>query len=136
MDRILRFATTLMVAGSLIMASFSVGSGTAHATGPSYQGGNCPGGMTCTHWCPGDPPIPGSQVIWWDWNICHDWYWTSEGVIDIDANTIYPWHGSPHEAPRRLRPHLRIRPRRRSRFRRIAHHGLRSWRPRAAAVCE
>ncbi|BCO35733.1 hypothetical protein BMW24_007335 [Mycobacterium heckeshornense] len=99
MDRILRFATTLMVAGSLIMASFSVGSGTAHATGPSYQGGNCPGGMTCTHWCPGDPPIPGSQVIRWDWNICHDWYWTSEGVIDIDANTIYPWHGSPHEAP-------------------------------------
>ncbi len=59
MDRILRFATTLMVAGSLIMASFSVGSGTAHATGPSYQGGNCPGGMTCTHWCPGDPTDTG-----------------------------------------------------------------------------
>ncbi|MDT5324828.1 MAG: hypothetical protein QOF25_1980, partial [Mycobacterium sp.] len=67
--------------------------------GPSYGGGNCPPGMgTCTTWCPGDPLIPGNQVITWDWNICHDWYWNSEGTVDIATNTIYPWHGVPHEA--------------------------------------
>jgi hypothetical protein len=38
-------------------------------------------------------------VITWDWNVCHDWYWNSEGVVDIAANTIYPWRGVPHEAP-------------------------------------
>jgi hypothetical protein len=45
------------------------------------------------------PLIPGSHVIKWDWNICHDWYWNSEGVVDIASNTIYPWHGVPHQAP-------------------------------------
>jgi hypothetical protein len=99
MNGISRFATTVVISGGLSLAVLGLAPGTAHATGPSYQGGNCPGGMTCTHWCPGDPPIPGSQVITWDWNVCHDWYWTSEGVIDIDSNTIYPWRGSPHQAP-------------------------------------
>jgi hypothetical protein len=74
------------------------GVGTAAADGPSYTGGNCPGSYTCTHWCPGDPLIPGSQVISWDWNVCHDWYWNSEGTIDVATNVIYPWHGVPHDA--------------------------------------
>jgi hypothetical protein len=29
-------------------------------------------------------------VITWDWNICHDWHWNSEGVVDVASNTIYP----------------------------------------------
>jgi hypothetical protein len=88
MNRISRFAMTVLVSGGLGLAA-----GTAQAdpfSGPSYNGGNCPGGNTCTHWCPGDPLIPGSQVISWDWNICHDWYWNSEGVIDVNSNMIYP----------------------------------------------
>jgi hypothetical protein len=86
-------ATALLVSGGLGWAA-----GLAEA-GPSYSGGNCPGGNSCTTWCPGDPPIPGSEfgVISWDWNICHDWYWNSEGVVDIATNVVYPWHGRPHD---------------------------------------
>ena len=99
MNRLSRFATAVVVAGGLSLAG---GMATAHADGPSYQGGNCPGSMTCTHWCPGDPLIPGSQVLSWDWNICHDWFWNSEGIVDVEANMAYPWHGVPH--PAGLRP--------------------------------
>jgi len=102
MSRISRFATAVVVSGGLGLAGWGLAAGTAQADpvwGPSYNGGNCPGGNTCTHWCPGDPLIPGSQVISWDWNICHDWYWNSEGVIDVNSNIIYPWHGGgPHDA--------------------------------------
>ena len=69
--------------------------------GPSYSGGNCPAGVgSCTHWCPGDPAIPGSEfgMLSGDANICHDWYWNSEGIVDINSNTVYPWRGAPHEA--------------------------------------
>jgi hypothetical protein len=102
MSRLSRFATALAVSGGIGLAGLGIGAPTAQADpawGPSYEGGNCPWGVTCTHWCPGDPLIPGSQVISWDWDICHDWYWTSEGVVDVASNTIYPWHGVPHEAP-------------------------------------
>lgn len=99
MDPIARLAA-VAVSGGLGLAGLGFGvAGADPAFGPSYQGGNCPDGLTCTHWRPGDPPIPGSQVITWDAAICHDWYWNSEGVVDIGSNTIYPWHGSPHEAP-------------------------------------
>jgi hypothetical protein len=94
MNRLSRIATTVAVAA----AGMALSAGTSMAEGPSYQGGNCPAGMTCTHWCPGDPAIPGSQVLSWDWNVCHDWYWTSEGIIDVTTNTIYPWSGVPHPA--------------------------------------
>ncbi|MDT5069194.1 MAG: hypothetical protein QOK02_5349 [Mycobacterium sp.] len=103
MKRTLRFATTTAVSAGLGLAVLGLATGTAEADpgmGPSYSGGNCPAAIgSCTHWCPGDPLIPGSQVITWDWNACHDWYWTSEGVVDIAAKTIYPWRGVPHEAP-------------------------------------
>ena len=100
MSRLSRFATAVVVSGSLSLAG--LGLATAHADGPSYQGGNCPGSQTCTHWCPGDPLIPGSQVLSWDWNICHDWFWNSEGIVDVEGNMAYPWHGVPH--PAGLRP--------------------------------
>ena len=91
-------ATAALMSGGVGLAA-----GTAQADpawGPSYSGGNCPAGLTCTHWCPGDPAIPGSEfgVISWDWNICHDWYWNSEGTVDVATNTVYPWHGAPHQA--------------------------------------
>jgi hypothetical protein len=102
MARISRFAAAVALSGGVSLAGFGLATGTAQADpawGPSYNGGNCPAAFTCTHWCPGDPLIPGSQVITWDWNICHDWYWNSEGVVDVNANWIYPWQGVPHEAP-------------------------------------
>jgi hypothetical protein len=117
MNRISRFATAVVVSGGLSLAGLGLATGTAQADpfwGPSYNGGNCPGGNTCTHWCPGDPLIPGSQVITWDWNICHDWYWNSEGVVR-----------------RQLRRPIRLL--RRSLYRRIAPRGRRSW-PRRGAV--
>jgi hypothetical protein len=102
MNRISRFATAVVVSGGLSLAGMGLAIGTAQADpafGPSYSGGNCPAAIgSCTHWCPGDPLIPGSQVITWDWNICHDWYWNSEGVVDIAANMMYPWRGVPHDA--------------------------------------
>lgn len=98
MKRISRVATTVAVSGGVALAGSVLWAGTSTAEGPSYQGGNCPQGMTCTHWCPGDPSIPGSQVLSWDWNVCHDWYWNSEGIVDVDAGTIYPWSGTPHPA--------------------------------------
>jgi hypothetical protein len=91
-----------LAAAAVVSAGLGATAGTAHANpfwGPSYSGGNCPPGIgTCTHWCPGDPLIPGSQVISWDWNVCHDWYWNSEGTVDIATNIVYPWHGIPHQA--------------------------------------
>ena len=97
MNRAVRLASAVIVSGGLGLAGWT--SATAHAqTGPSYQGGNCPSGLTCTHWCPGDPAIPGSQVLSWDWNVCHDWYWNSYGIVDVTTNMMYPWRGAPHQA--------------------------------------
>ncbi|HKV19153.1 MAG TPA: hypothetical protein VJR50_08970 [Mycobacterium sp.] len=96
MSRVSRLAAAL-IAGAAVVTGLTLGSGTATAEGPSYQGGNCPAGQTCTHWCPGDPAIPGSQVLSWDWNVCHDWYWNSEGIVDVNSSTIYPWSGVPHQ---------------------------------------
>jgi hypothetical protein len=97
MSRISRFTTSVVMSGAVAMAGLTLGAGTSTAEGPSYQGGNCPQGITCTHWCPGDPAIPGSQVLSWDWNVCHDWYWNSEGIVDVDAGRTYPWSGVPHQ---------------------------------------
>ncbi|MFY9920435.1 MAG: hypothetical protein WAL26_18880 [Mycobacterium sp.] len=36
-------------------------------------------------------------MLSWDWNICHDWYWNSEGIVDVSTSTIYPWSGTPHQ---------------------------------------
>ena len=98
MNRIPRLAATFVVSGAVALAGLVMGAGTSTAQGPSYQGGNCPSGMTCTHWCPGDPAIPGGQVLSWDWNVCHDWYWNSDGIVDVTTNTIYPWSGVPRPA--------------------------------------
>ncbi|RDH75008.1 hypothetical protein DVS77_29195 [Mycolicibacterium moriokaense] len=104
MNRISRLATTLVVSGGVGLAGLTLATSPAQADpafGPSYSDGNCPPGVgSCTHWCPGDPAIPGTEfgVLSWDPNICHDWYWNSEGIVDINSNTVYPWHGVPHEA--------------------------------------
>ncbi|MEV3905809.1 hypothetical protein AB0K11_26105 [Mycobacterium sp. NPDC050551] len=98
MNRLTRLVTAAAVSGGVALTGFALSAGTSAAQGPSYQGGNCPVGQTCTHWCPGDPAIPGGQVLTWDRNVCHDWYWNSEGIVDVTTWTIYPWSGAPHPA--------------------------------------
>lgn len=98
MNQLSRWGATVAVSGAVALAGLITGSATSSAQGPSYQGGNCPPGMTCTHWCPGSPVPPGSAVVSWDWNVCHDWYWNSEGLVDVTTNTMYPWAGTPHPA--------------------------------------
>lgn len=99
MKRFNLFASTA-VCGAMGLGAMGFASGAAHAAPHSYTGGNCPGNYSCTTWCPGDPRIPGSEfgAISWDWNICHDWYWNSEGTVDVATNIVYPWHGEPHDA--------------------------------------
>jgi hypothetical protein len=101
MNSISRIAATAALSGAVAISSLALGAGTATAQGPSYQGGNCPPGLTCTHWCPGDPAIPGGQVLSWDANVCHDWYWGSDGIVDVSTNTLYPWSGT---GPRQAAP--------------------------------
>ncbi|MGE0216884.1 hypothetical protein [Mycolicibacterium sp.] len=98
MNPLARLAAVAVAAGAVGLCAATAPAASAQL-GPSYQGGNCPAGQTCTHWCPGDPAIPGSQVLSWDWNVCHDWYWNSEGIVDVATNIIYPWRGTPHQAP-------------------------------------
>lgn len=98
MERFTRLVAGVGAGVAVAVAGLAAGAGTATAQGPSYQGGNCPPGMTCTHWCPGDPVPPGSQVLSWNWNACHDWYWNSYGIVDVTTSTMYPWSGDPHPA--------------------------------------
>ena len=97
LNRISRLATAVALSGGMSLAGLGLAA-TAPAQGPSYQGGNCPPGVTCTHWFPGEPSPPGGQVLSWDWDVPHDWYWNSEGIVDVSTNIIYPWQGAPHPA--------------------------------------
>jgi hypothetical protein len=97
LKRISRLATAAALSGGVSLAGLGLAA-TAPAQGPSYQGGNCPPGVTCTHWLPGEPSPPGGQVLSWDPGVPHDWYWNSEGIVDVSTNIIYPWQGAPHPA--------------------------------------
>jgi hypothetical protein len=98
MTAISRLAAAIALSGGLSLAGLATAQADP-AFGPSYSGGNCPPGITCTHWCPGDALYSWSNMVAWDWNVCHDWYWNSEGTVDVATNIVYPWHGAPHEAP-------------------------------------
>ncbi|MEZ0050470.1 hypothetical protein ABIA30_001468 [Mycobacterium sp. MAA66] len=90
-------AVVMLTGGLLVGLGSSMGVG--HATPGSDRGrqhADCPVAMTCTQWCPGDSLMLGSASIRWDWTICHDWYQTYEGTVDIGNNVIYPWRGQPH----------------------------------------
>ena len=97
MGRMSRYAIAVVVSGGVSLAGMATAQADP-AWGPSYNGGNCPGSYTCTHWCPGDALYSWSNMVAWDWNVCHDWYWNSEGTVDVATNIIYPWHGTPHDA--------------------------------------
>jgi hypothetical protein len=96
MNRISRFATTVLTCGSLGLASFGLAAATAHAwPGCETDKGPC-------HWCPGDEaPHTGNHItdpVVWDWNICHTyWYvWPGEGNV---ANLIWDGDNPPPPPP-------------------------------------
>ncbi len=100
LNRISRFATAVVLSGGMSLTAMGLAA-TAPAEGPSYQGGNCPPGVTCTHWFPGEPSPPGGQVLSWDWDVPHDWYWDSEGIVDVYDQHHLPVAGrsAPHRSP-------------------------------------
>lgn len=65
---LLSIATTAVATAGLGLAGMGLGAGTADA---EYW----------WHWCPGQPPPSGAsnRVIDWDWTVCHDYYYQSDG---------------------------------------------------------
>jgi hypothetical protein len=57
MNRMSRFATTVVMSGSLALAGLALGGGTAQAD----------------TWCPGDYQFSGLPK--WDTSVCHEYYW-------------------------------------------------------------
>ena len=84
MNRISRFATTVLVSGGLGLAGLGLGAGVAHATGP-YQ------------WCPGDDKggygggfnTPGDATPIWDWNVCHTYHYVDYGKGNASPTVWY-----------------------------------------------
>ena len=87
MNRVSRFATTVLVSVGLCLAVLGLGAGTAQAAPPS-------GPYT---WCPGDDPRggPGGPFVSpgppnWDWSVCHTYYTVNWGQGNVSL-TI--WDG-------------------------------------------
>jgi hypothetical protein len=68
MNRISRFAATVVVSGGLGLAGLGLGLGTAQA----YS----------FHWCPGEEAPYTSGTINWDWNVCHSYHYQGNTMID------------------------------------------------------
>ena len=77
-------AALLGIAATLLLWG---GSGLA---APDAQAAPCPAYKACTTWCPGQPN-PAGRPVPWDTNVCHNYYWDSYGVHDIDTGTLYKW---------------------------------------------
>ena len=101
MNRISRFATTVLVSGSLGLTGVGLTAVTAHADRVVW-GPPCPSGRTCGEWCPGDskyPPNGPGDFVSWDWNICHVFYDDWRGVVDAVNEVAYPYPGNPNPTP-------------------------------------
>lgn len=79
MDRISRIATGLVVGGGLALAAFGLGAGSAQADYYWFQ------------WCPGQsaPGAASDRNIDWDWNVCHNYRYQGNDLID-DTGKLYP----------------------------------------------
>jgi hypothetical protein len=73
--RIARLATTVLVSSGLGLAGLAL-AGTAQAG-----------------WCPGDPPNWAPRIANWDMNVCHNFHYASDGVVDDDTGLLYPYSG-------------------------------------------
>jgi hypothetical protein len=77
------FAATLLAGGGVAAAL-----GPAALTAQAAPG--CPRLQACTQWCPGQPN-PAGRPVPWDTGVCHDYYWDSYGVHDVDNGAFYAW---------------------------------------------
>lgn len=83
--RIMRSATTALLAAGLGMAGLGLAAGTAQADGPH-------------RWCPGDPknmPYVVNGLLDWDWSVCHTWYSANygQGNVTMQGRPTSIWDG-------------------------------------------
>jgi hypothetical protein len=96
MSRISRFATAVLVSGSLGLAGLGLASGTAQALpgGPAPLGSwpGCPEDNPSgpCRWCPGDPPVQTGNLrvnpVVWDNNVCHTYWYVYHGQGNVAQN--------------------------------------------------
>ena len=99
MNRISRFATTVVMSSGLALAGLGLAANAAHADRVVW-GPPCPSGRTCGEWCPGDsqyPPGGPGDFVTWDWNVCHVFYQDWRGIVDAGNDAVYhlPWDPNP-----------------------------------------
>ena len=92
--RIAGAATALLVLGGLGLTALGIGAGITQATGRPY----CP--EHPPNWAPGGPP--DTSFVHWDWNVCHNYHYGPDGVVDEDTGDIwvYPDGPVPPASPR------------------------------------
>ena len=95
MNRVSRFATTVLVSGGLGLAGLGLAAGSAQAlpapvplkAWPGYPDDNPSG--PC-HWCPGDPPVQTGNLrvnpVVWDNNVCHTYWYVYHGQGNVAQN--------------------------------------------------
>ena len=79
MNRISRFATTVVMSGGLGLAGLALGAGPAQAD----------------TWCPGDHMFNG--IPNWDTSVCHEYYWAHK--YDLNAPMNLYFEGPPPGPP-------------------------------------
>jgi hypothetical protein len=68
-----RSGARALLSGSVAVAGFGLGAGTAQAQ---------PGLAPQTQWCPGQYVSKFIQNMQWDWNVCHDWHLVTNSEAD------------------------------------------------------
>jgi hypothetical protein len=109
MNRVSRFATTVLVSGGLGLAGLGLAAGTALALPPGAPAplGSWPGcpednpSGPC-RWCPGDPPVQTGNLrvnpVVWDNNVCHTYWYVYHGQGNV-AQNIFEGEAPPPPPP-------------------------------------
>ena len=95
MNRVSRFATTVLVSGGLGLAGLGLAAGSAQALPapvPLKAWPGCPDDNPSgpCHWCPGDPPVQTGNLrvnpVVWDNNVCHTYWYVYHGQGNVAQN--------------------------------------------------
>jgi hypothetical protein len=88
--RLKRIVAGALLFGGVAAAGLGLAAGTAQAT-------------NWIHWCPGDPPIGGTEVAYqidnWDYNVCHDYTHANGGIVDQNGFHNYTIPDEPGHRP-------------------------------------
>ena len=87
-EALVRRLRELMGLGLIVVAGLAAAALVAAPSATASQG--CPRLQACTTWCPGDPN-PAGRPIPWDTAVCHNYYWDSYGLHDVDNGAFYKW---------------------------------------------